>query len=147
MFWYCSPESVKHEAIMATINDGELYLMVKGASEDDIRRGLMAARAVFEESGVTVADALAALEDREAMFGNPNPPPLTDEHVRRVEVFDKAAQAAIDAVGIEPGTVTDFGSYAEHLAFYEDDEDFEDEELPDGPHYSFADPRQAALVH
>lgn len=131
---------------MATINDGELYLMVEGASEDDMRRGLMAARAVFEERDVTVADALAAVEDREAMFNNPNPPRMTDEHVRRVEVFDKAAQAAIDAVGVEPGTLTDFGSYAELLAFYEDDE-LEDEELPHGPHYSFADPRQAALPH
>lgn len=38
-----------------------------------------------------------------------------------------------DAVGVEPGTVTDLGSYAEHLAFYEDGEELERKELPSGP--------------
>lgn len=116
---------------MATINDGELYVMVEGASEEQLRRGLAAALASFTASSVAPADALAALDEREAMIGGAEGPGITAENIRLVDAFDKAATAAMEAIGVRPGTLTSFGSFADWLQFY-DGED----ELPNGPHYT-----------
>jgi NADPH-dependent glutamate synthase beta subunit-like oxidoreductase len=117
---------------MATINDGELYVMIRGASEDQLRRGLAAARASFQDSGVSPADAFAALADREAMFNGADRP-MTEENILRVAAFDTAAEAAMTAAGVGPDALTDFASYADVRAFYDDDE-----EMPNGPHYEIA---------
>jgi hypothetical protein len=99
---------------MATINDGELYLELPGATEEQMRRGLAAARAAL--NGVNMW----------ASFDASWKPEYIDDHGRGemtpaewklAEKWWAADRAAFDACGGRPGMPTTVGlrPYELHL--------------------------------
>ena len=125
---------------MASINDGELYLGVKDASEDQLRRGITAARASFEQSGVPIGDAFLAAQEREMRLELAVSPPVTEAHQRAVAAFNAALSAAIAASDADRCTFLEFSEYLELVDY---------DAAPDsGPHYELArpDPRARAMT-
>lgn len=83
---------------MATITDGELVLVVPGASEADMIRGLTAARAYLAVAGVKVADAHAA-SLRPEHIEHSGRGAMTDEDGALYEAWYEARRAAYNASG------------------------------------------------
>lgn len=122
---------------MATITDVDLYLTIEGASEAQLRRGLKAMRDPLEESGVSIFDALDALESRELGF-EPRTPDEREAYLRNTEEMDRAFRAIYEASDTPLDALIDFGRIT--------DLDEESDDL--GPCYDIArpDPNQMALA-
>ena len=125
---------------MASIDDGELYLAVEGASEDQLRRGLAAARASLEQSGVSIDNAFIALAEREASIDFDVPPPDTERYLRNSCALDTAVTAALIGCDVDHSRLVDFSQYLELLDY--------GVQPACGPHYQIvrADPRQLAMA-
>lgn len=74
-----------------------IRIAVEGASDDEIRRGLAAAQAVFDRAGVTAAEAAKARFITEAWddYGFPDPQPEAELEI--CDVWDDADEAALNA--------------------------------------------------
>lgn len=97
---------------MATITDVDLYLTIDGASEAQLRRGLKAMRDSLGESGVSISDALNAIESRELGF-EPRTPDEREAYLRNTEEMDRAFRAIYEASDTPLDTLIDFGRVAD----------------------------------
>jgi len=123
---------------MASIDDGEIFLMIEDASAADLRRGITAARASFETSGVSPAEAFIAAHEREMLFDLENPPPVGANHNRHFQAFEDAIEAAIVASGVSNDTPMELGLYTDLQRYGVD--------LAE-PHYELrSDPNQPSLL-
>jgi hypothetical protein len=77
----------------------DLTLHIDGATPEECRHGLEAAKAVFRNAGVTAFAAVAARlkGDGWDMAGLQNHHPLTDEEAKIVDLWDEADHAAVEA--------------------------------------------------
>lgn len=85
---------------MATIDDGELYLEIEGASEDQLQRGLRAARHVLANAECSIEDAFQAYFDREnadMCDALDDTPAVVFAHAK---VLDDAMAAALQAAEV-----------------------------------------------
>lgn len=96
---------------MARVDDGELYLEIEGATEGQLRRGLIAARKSLAEAGVDIRAAFAARErvERAEMeeLGGENvlgdkPDAPSDEDEALFEALDEASWTAAVTAGFGP---------------------------------------------
>ena len=66
-----------------------LAIRIEGATQDDVKRGIAAAQAVFDAAGVEPLDAAAAIFKRDGEVEE-----LTDEDCELIEVWNAADTAA-----------------------------------------------------
>lgn len=95
---------------MARIDDGELFLEIEGAGEDQLQRGLSAARQYIARSGVYVDDAMrsAALCEQESTleFGTGELADVPSEQdYENAGIADEAWAVALAAAGFNSGTL------------------------------------------
>ena len=85
---------------MATINDGELYLEISNAGEEQLRRGLAAARGALDAAEVEIEQAATAAA---TLGGNieANELNLSREEARHAGIWLEAQQAALDASQVD----------------------------------------------
>jgi len=96
---------------MARIEDGELYLEIKGATEDQLRSGVAAARRSFEEAGVDMAAAFAATARVDEAYQaelaweqgiTAEPAEVSGADLDLSDAADAAWAAAVHAAGYDP---------------------------------------------
>lgn len=126
---------------MASIDDGEFFLCARDASEDQLRRGLVAAKSVLEEAGVSLGEAMAAALSRDILIDNARSlDELTDDERRQLRAWDDARSAAAERCGgssqddpVDIGSVVELRTYGVKLDY--------------GPHFEIRnDPNQLALT-
>lgn len=111
---------------MASIDDGELYICIDDASEDDVQRAMKAVRSVFEKAGVTAEQAVEGNMARDILIDTAQSlDDLSQDEARGVEALDQAYDEVRAFCG--PETWIDIGLVNEL-------EDVE-AELDCGPHY------------
>jgi len=99
---------------MARIDDGLLYLEIDGASQEQLQKGLAAARLHIVRAGLFVDEAMQSAERRDryeqANLGSQaddvSPPEEPDEtDLDRADVVDEAWLVALEAAGFGTGTL------------------------------------------
>ncbi len=93
---------------MARSDDGELYLEIEDAAEDQLQRGLAAAREVFTRARVFVDDAFGAASICAEAWNCPIgviPLEPSDEDYAKADIFDDAELAALYAAGYVEGSL------------------------------------------
>lgn len=93
---------------MARVDDGLLYLEAEGVAEDQLRRGLSAARQHIARSGVCIEDAMeaAAKWDREIAWEKGEASlaeELSEEDHDKAELVEEAWQIAMRVAGAQMG--------------------------------------------
>ncbi len=94
---------------MASIDDGELYLEMEGASELQLQLGLRAARQIFDSAGCSISDSLHAYFEREEARARDVLHDMPADVFDSAKITDDAARAALEAAdmrqhGNAPGT-------------------------------------------
>lgn len=98
---------------MARIDDGELYLEIEGATQEQLRAGLIAARRHIVSCGAQVGRAMRAEARREehlqnllvweAGKGDHPDDEFTETDCELADIAEEAWQVAIEAAGAEGG--------------------------------------------
>jgi len=86
---------------MASIDDGELYLEIEGASEEQLRKGIIAARQEFEKSGVPIKAAFFSYFNRDGAIMTGLLADLSSKDRLQARVIDYAIIAAQIAAKVE----------------------------------------------
>lgn len=102
---------------MARIDDGELLLEIRGATEDQVAQGLAAARQYLEQAGVNLRAAFAAQERatettfrwEEGLDDEPDDVDEADEELSAA--LDEAWFLAVQAAGFDPSGQVVIGKF------------------------------------
>lgn len=93
---------------MARIDDGELFLEIEGATQEQLRAGLTGARQYIARSGVYVEDAMrsAAMRSQESEWATSGDvAEMTEEDEENADIVDEAWLAALQAADASAGTL------------------------------------------
>lgn len=99
---------------MASINDGELYLQAPGATEDQLRSALTAARAVLDGAGVDYQAAFDASWKPE-YIDDQGTGEMSDKEWELNEVWWNAQKAAFNAIGTDKPSEMRLMTWPGHL--------------------------------
>lgn len=114
---------------MAVMDDGELYIEIEGATEIQLRTGLLAARGVFEQAGIPICETFEAAFDLEGADLDDTVEELADDVFLKAGVLSDALAAAMRAAGHWPSS----GQGALGLCEFRDV--LPNHRLPGGPRY------------
>jgi hypothetical protein len=85
---------------MTKVDDGELYLEIRGATEEQLRAGLIAARAYISRCGVCAEDAMRSVALRGQLGIE-----MTEQDRENAAIMEEARLVGLEAAGASSGTL------------------------------------------